>query len=270
MTGIPAHLVEQAKAGDARALEAFVRATQDNVHHLAVRMLADPQAAQDATQEILIRIITKLSTFQGDSKIETWTYKVAVNYLLTARKVIARDPGLSFQLFSDDLLNGLADENNAAPEDHIMLNEMRIRCTMAMLLCLDREHRAAYVLGDVLEMDHSEAADILGITSANYRKRLSRARGDVKDFTAASCGLANKSAACSCPKRLPAAQAIGRIGTAPSHDFHGAPAYATVRAEAQELEANLVAAKLQRSTGPLLPVKDFAQEVLSLVSPPDI
>ena len=180
MTGIPAHLVEQAKAGDALALEAFVRATQNKVHRLAVRMLADPQIAQDATQEILIRIITKLSTFQGDSKIETWTYKVAVNYLLTARKVIARDPGLSFQLFSDDLLNGLVDENNAAPEDHIMLNEMRIRCTMAMLLCLDREHRAAYVLGDVLEMDHREAADIMGITSANYRKRLSRARGDVK------------------------------------------------------------------------------------------
>jgi len=269
MSSISTNLIDLAKAGDARALEAFVRAIQSNVYRLAVRMLGDPQAAQDATQEILIRVITKLSTFQGDSKIETWTYKVAVNYLLTAKKIIARDPGLSFQLFSDDLLNGLADENSAAPEDHVMLNELRIRCTMAMLLCLDRDHRAAYVLGEILEIDHSEAAIILEISPSNFRKRLSRARITVQDFTAASCGLASPSAACSCRKRLPTAMAQGRIGGVPSQDFMGAPPFSDVQAEAKKIEAELVSAKLQRATGPLLPPRDFARAVLKIVSPSD-
>jgi RNA polymerase sigma factor (sigma-70 family) len=230
MSQIPNTLIEQAQDGDAAALEALVRGIQDQVHGLAVRMLADPHAAQDATQEILIRIVTKLSTFQGDSKFETWTYRVATNYLLTAKKAINANPQLSFQMFSDDLLNGLADDRTAAPEDAVMLNELRVRCTMAMLLCLDPDHRAAYVLGEILELDHSNAAEILDITSANFRKRLSRARASVQDFTAASCGLGSKTAPCSCRKRLPAALAQGRVGKTPSIALMDAPSFSEIQA----------------------------------------
>lgn len=269
MTAISANTIDLAKDGDAQALETLVRAVQDHVYRLAVRMLADPMAAQDATQEILIRIVTKLSTFKGDSKFETWTYRVATNYLLTAKKMIASDPGLSFQMFSDDLLHGLADERNVAPEDHIMLNELRIRCTMAMLLCLDRNHRAAYILGEVLEFDHSEAAHILEISPANFRKRLSRARQRVQDFTAATCGLGGQPTACTCRKRLPTAIAQGRIGKFPTKELLEAPSFADVRAEAKRVETMLVAAKLQRATGPLKPQKDYAEAVLRLVTLPD-
>lgn len=268
MTRINNTDIELAQGGDAKALETLVRGIQDRVHKLALRMLADPTAAQDATQEILIRVVTKLSTFRGDSSFETWTYRVATNYLLTARKVIANDPGLSFQMFGDDLLDGLADEHSVAPEDHVMLNELRLRCTMALLLCLDRDHRAAYVLGDVLEFDHSEAAEVLDIAPATFRKRLSRARGRVQDFTAKTCGLANPAAQCSCRARLPAAMAAGRIGTSPSDNLQEAPGFAQIKALAAQTESNLVTAKLQRATGPLNSPKDYAAEVLRLVEPP--
>ena len=261
--------IKLAQDGDAKALEALVRGIQDRVHRLALRMLADPHAAQDATQEILIRIVTKLSTYKGDSRFETWTYRVATNYLLTARKVIANDPVLSFDMFADDLLNGLADDNTRAAEDHVMLNELRVRCTMAMLLCLDRDHRAAYVLGEVLEFDHAEAAEVLDISSANFRKRLSRARTRVQDFTARTCGLAGASAPCSCRKRLPAAMASGRIGVSPSSDLATAPSFAEVEEQAQQTQSDLVAAKLQRATGPLVSPKDYAVAVLALIEPPD-
>ncbi len=269
MSKISKITVELAKDGDAHALETLIRSIQNNVHRLAIRMLVDTNAAQDATQEILIRIITKLSTFHGDSTFETWTYRVATNYLLTAKKIIATDPGLSFQMFSDDLLNGLADDNHAAPEDHIMLNELRIKCTMAMLLCLDRNHRAAYVLGEILEFDHTEAASILDISPANFRKRLSRARISVQDFTAATCGLANQSAACSCRKRLPAAMGQGRISNSPTAELIDAPTFIQVQTEAAKMEAGLIAAKLQQATGALIPRKDFANAVLKFVAPPD-
>lgn len=257
--------IEHAKDGDAKALETLVRGLQDRVFHLARRMVYDPEIAQDATQEILIRIVTKLSTFQGESKFETWAYRVATNYLLTAKKVIAADPGLSFQMYSDDLLDGLADENAMAPDDHIMLNELRIKCTMAMLLCLDRNYRAAYVIGEVLEFDHGEAAFLLDITTANFRKRLSRARARVQEFTAANCGLANSTAPCSCPKRLGRAMSSGRIGDVPSGDLLEAPRYEEVHKYAATVASDLRAAKLQRATGPLKSQTDFGRSVLDLL-----
>ncbi len=268
MTGVSKTDIKLAQDGDAKALETIVRSIQNRVYKLALRMLADQNAAQDATQEILIRIVTKLSTYRGDSRFETWMYRVATNYLLTARKVVANDPGLSFQVFADDLLDGLADEDTSAPEDHVMLNELRVKCTMAMLLCLDRDHRAAYVLGDVLEFDHVEAAEILEITPSTYRKRLSRARTRVQDFTAKICGLAQKTAPCSCKKRLPQAMAVGRIGAYPSANLQEAPRFSEIEALASRTQANLVTAKLQRATGPLTSPKDYAAEVLKLVEPP--
>lgn len=171
-------------------------------------------------------------------------------------------------MFADDLLDGIADEQNAAPEDHVMLNELRLRCTMAMLLCLDRAHRAAYVLGDVLEFEHGVAADVLEITPGTYRKRLSRARARVQDFTAKTCGLASPTAPCSCRKRLPAAIAMGRIGSSPSADLQDAPRFNEIQALASKTQTDLVAAKLQRATGPLWSPKDYAAEVLKLVEPP--
>lgn len=262
------HLIQQAKDGNALALAALVKAVQDKVHRLSMRMLADPDGAQDATQEILIRVITKLSTFNGDSRFETWVYKVAMNYLITAKKIIARDPGLSFESFGKDLIDGLVDEAAASPEDQVMVNELRLRCTMAMLMCLDRKHRAAYVLGEILEMEHGEAADILSLAPATFRKQLSRSRASVQEFTAAHCGLANSAAPCSCPKRLPAALHCGRLGASPSPALANAPSYAAAKAFAGKLSAALVTAKLQRATGPLKAPEDFAARVLSLVDPP--
>ena len=262
---IPPAVIAAAQAGEAQALEALVRAVQNRVHHLALRMLADPALAQDATQEILIRLVTKLSTFRGEARFSTWVYRIATNYLLTARKVLARDPGLRFEMFEADLLDGLADPAQAAPEDHVMLNELRLRCTMAMLLCLDRDHRAAYVLGDILELSQSEAADALEITPANYRQRLSRARAKVTDFTARSCGVARAGAACSCPRRLPAAQAMGRLGDQPDPLLAGAQGYEAAVQMARQTSADLVAGKLQQGAAPKEAPVDYARAILRMV-----
>lgn len=262
-------LIHMAKGGNAAALAQLVKSAQDAIFRLSLRMLADPEAAQDATQEILIRVITKLSTFKGESRFETWVHRVAVNYLLTARKVISRDPGLSFEAFGSDLIDGLVDEELASPEDHVMLNDLRLRCTMAMLMCLDRRHRAAYVLGEVLEIEHVEAAQILNIEPATFRKQLSRARASVQEFASSHCGLANPGAPCTCPRRLPAALGCGRLGAEPYVPFKEAPSFASAKVMARAVNAGLAAVKLQRATGPLHAPEDFATKVLSLVDPPD-
>ena len=242
-------LVRRAQDGDHGALEQVVRSVQNRVHHLAMRMLVNPEDALDATQEILILVATKLSTFRGDSAFTTWVYRVAANYLLTARKVINKEEGLTFELFKEDLETGLVTNPAPAADDKVMLNQLWVSCTMAMLLCLDLKHRVAYVLGDILELDHDEASQILEISKANYRQRLSRARREVVAFTSKSCGIVNKTAKCSCPKRLPAAKAAGRVSA--EHLFFNpadAPDYDAVIAEIETLKEQLATAHLQNAT----------------------
>ena len=74
--------VSPAQTGDRAALEKVVGEIQDQVYRLAVQMLWHPEDAEDATQEILIRIITRLGSFKGESAFTTWVYRVACNYLL--------------------------------------------------------------------------------------------------------------------------------------------------------------------------------------------
>lgn len=259
-------IITDAQNGDQLALEQVVRSIQDNVHHLAMRILVNPDDAFDATQEILILVITKLSTFEGRSDFNTWVYRVAVNYLLNAKKVLSRDQGLNFELFRADLEAGLADSAAPTSENVVFLNELRISCTMAMLLCLDMKHRIAYVLGDILELDHNDAAEILGVSKENYRKRLSRARGDVVAFTSQNCGLVNEASNCSCPRRLPAAMAMGRVqANKITYSINNAPEYKNVLEQVKNMEVALKTLKLQRATAQFTSPKDFGAFVEQLV-----
>lgn len=258
--------VQLAQAGDKDALAKVVTSIQDDVHHLAMRMLVNPDDALDAVQDILILVITKLSTFSGRSAFKTWVYRVAFNYLVSAKKSKARDPGLSFDLFEQDLADGLGLKE---VNDPVLLNELRVSCTMAMLLCLDREHRAAYVAGFILEMTHDEAAEVLAISKANFRQRLSRARRKVDDFTRRACGLVSSEAACRCPRRLPAAMALGRVQTGkPCFSGGESESYARVLQRTKKLEAGLRSVALQQATQRFACPRDFAAAIDALVATP--
>lgn len=205
--------VTKAQAGDKQALEHVVAAIQDNIYYLALRMLCHPDDARDATQEILIIVITKLSTFQFRSRFKTWVYRVAANYLLRTKKILDKDPSLSFDDFKQDLESDLQSpqELRDSPDYALLLNEIRISCTMAMLLCLDHKHRMAYILGDIFDLDHTEASECLSLSKDNYRQQLTRARAKIIDFTSQSCGLVSSQARCSCDKKLTGALRRGRI-----------------------------------------------------------
>ena len=97
------HLVEQAREGDEEALEAVVRGIQDRVYNLALRMLWQPADAEDATQEILIKVITRLGQFRQESAFTTWVYQIATNHLLTMRRRRAETNPISFAFIGDEL-----------------------------------------------------------------------------------------------------------------------------------------------------------------------
>ena len=260
-------IVKAAQDGDEAALAETVRSVQDRVYRLAMRMLVNPDDAMEATQEILILVVTKLSTFKHESMFHTWVYRVAANYLVNAKKVIDRDLKLDFEMFRADTENGLVMSPVMAPDDTTMLNELRISCTMAMLLCLDRNHRIAFVLGYIFEFEHSEAAEILDISKANFRKRLSRARTEVEAFTAQTCGIVNDNAKCSCPRRLPAAKALGRVVEGrTAYALKDAPDYNEVVAQARRLELSLRTLKLQRATPEFKSPEDLGERITRIVA----
>src|SRR5207237_9957237 len=72
--------------GDGNALDRLGRELQGDVYGLALRMLWNREDAEDATQEILVRVVTRLAQFDFRSKLKTWVYRVAVNYILDVKK----------------------------------------------------------------------------------------------------------------------------------------------------------------------------------------
>jgi RNA polymerase sigma factor (sigma-70 family) len=208
-----APLVERAQRGDGRAVQDLLVAVGDDVHRLALRMTGSPDDALDATQEILVKVLTRLSTFKGDAAFTTWVHRVAANHLLDRKRSAVERFELTFGAFAEDLRDGLAPvAPNAGPELDLLAREVKHGCTLALLTCLDRESRLAYVLGEVFGVSSIDGAWICDTTPAAYRKRLSRARATVRAFVAEHCGLvAPSTAACHCRKRVPAAVTLGRV-----------------------------------------------------------
>jgi RNA polymerase sigma factor (sigma-70 family) len=145
-------LAERAAAGDSAALSRLVEEVQHPVYRLALRFLGHPEDAKDATQEILVRLITHLGQFEGRSQFMTWAYTIAVRQLMRTRKRQLESAVKGAEAFAAALDEGLADRDFTAEEAEYRLlsAEVRISCTYAMLLCLSRPLRASYILGDAM------------------------------------------------------------------------------------------------------------------------
>lgn len=244
-----ASLVARSREGDRAALEALIRAIQPTIYTLAQRFLMLPADAEDASQEILLKIVTRLGQFDGRSQFRTWAYRVASNHLLDMKKR-SSEQTMTFDEFAEDLAQGLSETPFAAPDAALLLQEVRIGCTLAMLQCLEREARLAYILGEILELDHQEAAEVLGVDPGAYRKRLSRARATIIAFMLQHCGLVNSNNRCRCSKRVARATELGRVDPKRlmfSTSVQRARQFPEVLAEIRRLEENQRAAALYRA-----------------------
>ena len=184
-------LVGQATAGDKKALETLVAGVQDMVFNLSLRMRGTFADAEDAAQDILLKMITHLSSFRGDSAFTTWVFRIAVNHLKNYKKhMFARFP-LSFEYYGDDIENGkLQDVPDLTQnvEKELLAEELKMSCTNVMLQCLDPESRCIFILGTMFQLDSRIAGEILEMTPEAYRQRLSRARRKMADFLGQYCG----------------------------------------------------------------------------------
>jgi RNA polymerase sigma factor (sigma-70 family) len=96
-----ADLIEQAKHGSREALEKLVLRHQAWIYNIAVRMVFNSQDAEEVTQEVLIKAITRLSTFQGESQFRTWLYRIAANHVLNRKRRGGETVVQSFSSYSE-------------------------------------------------------------------------------------------------------------------------------------------------------------------------
>ncbi len=208
-------LVAGAQCGDKAALEALIGRHQEWIYNIALRMVGNPDDAADVTQEILVKLMTRLSSFEKRSSFRTWVYRIVVNHVLTMRRRVWERLFYSFERHGA-LIESLQDAGAGyAPpdpaEEKLLRDETRTGCLTAMLLCLDRSERIALILGTLFGVSSTLGGDLMEITPENYRQIVSRARKRLANFMNEKCGLMNEANTCRCAKTIPAAAKAGLV-----------------------------------------------------------
>ncbi len=234
-------LIELANGGSQSALERLILRHQAWIFNIAVRMVFHPQDAEEVTQEVLIKVITRLGTFKRESKFRTWLYRIAVNHVLNMRR---RGGEVEKQTFSSyaDAINGtpdfdLPDPNSVPVEVPLLVEEAKISCTTGMLLCLDRNQRLIFVLAEIFGVTDTVGSEILEITPENFRQSLSRARRDLYQFMNNQCGLINTANPCRCPKKTKGFIDAGHVD--PSNMKFASPRVSQIRSVAGDTAIRL-------------------------------
>jgi RNA polymerase sigma factor (sigma-70 family) len=198
-------LVTSAQAGDRAALEALVARHAPWIFNVAARMVWRRDDAADVTQEVLVKLVTRLSTFRGESAFRTWLYRIVVNHVITLKKKQPLEASpRPFESFSEDLDEAgdapTPDEPGGVPSA-LLVEEAKIGCTLAMLMCLDRRQRVVFVLGEILGVTDRVGGEVMELSPENFRQVLSRTRRDLYSFMNGKCGLVNQANPCRCARK---------------------------------------------------------------------
>jgi RNA polymerase sigma-70 factor, ECF subfamily len=182
-----ADLVRRAQAGELAAFETLTTRYEQRVYSLALRMLRQEQDAEDVTQQTFLSALENLKGFRGEAGFATWLLRIASH---AALKIIRKRKGLP--TVSLDAATESADTPETvphpeyiadwrqSPEKLVPQNEIR-RLLDEALAHLDEKHRLVFLLRDVEGLSIRETAEALGLSEANIKVRLLRARLQLRE-----------------------------------------------------------------------------------------
>lgn len=196
-------LIIDAISGSNTALEHLLMRHYNFIYNVALRFVLNPEDAQDLTQEAIIKVITKLVQFNQKSDFRTWLYRIVFNHFLNSKRHKLETVVFDFDDYGNSLDNIPLQELTGQEQNDLTekIEDAKIGCMTGMLLCLNREQRLVYILGEIFEVDSKTGAELLNISSDNFRQQLARARKDLYNFMNNKCGLVNTSNPCRCPKK---------------------------------------------------------------------
>lgn len=197
-------LINRSKSGDKKALEELINRYQDYIFNVALALVGDKEEAYDIMQEVLIKVITHIASFREESSFKTWLYRIVKNHFFNMKRGKYESVTTSFDEYGKGLDN-IPDEELSPHyyeiEENLILQEAKISCMRGMLLCLDREQRLIFILGELFEFSDSIGSNILKISKENFRVKLHRAKQQLYTFLNNKCGLVNTQNPCRCKRK---------------------------------------------------------------------
>lgn len=195
--------------GSKKDLEALILRHQSWIYNIAIRMVYDIDDAKDITQEIVIKILTKLSSFDpAKASFRTWLYRIVINHILNLKKSRYK---YSFN-FNDDYYSLIPDENpDSSPESNLLIKELQISCFLGTLLCFNPRDRLIFILGAVLNVPDTVGSEVMDVSRDNFRKIVSRTKKKLFDYMNESCGLLNPENRCHCSKKINGCVKVGLL-----------------------------------------------------------
>lgn len=206
-------LISKALSGDRSALESLLVRHQPWIYNLAFRMVMVSADAQDITQEILIKVMTKLSTYDpSKAAFRTWLYRIVVNHVINMQKRGYEAAISDIESYYSFVAQVPDSDPDNTPETQMVIKDIAIGCVMGVMLCLDRKQRIAFLLAIAFNATDAQGSEILGVTKDGFRKLLSRARKKLHEQMNGNCSLINPDAPCRCRKKANGFMAGGAYG----------------------------------------------------------
>ena len=177
-------LISRILGGEKDLFLELIRPYQRTVYATLMSMMGSKEDAEDVTQEVLLKALTRLQQFRGESAFGTWLVQIAINEARVRRRRLRH--GMMFSLTNEPDDDGAYVPKDFADWREIpseALERSEIREALAKALALLEEHyRLAFILRDVNELSITETANILGITRGAVKTRLRRARLMLRDI----------------------------------------------------------------------------------------
>lgn len=197
-------LIDKALAGGRDDLENLVLRHQAWIYNIALGMTCDMSDAEDITQEILVKMITSLATYdKKKAAFRTWLYRIVANHVLSQKRYRKEEvfsslvSGEAYHEYVESIPDEKADRG---PENKALKKEARNTCLAGMLLCLDKRQRLVFILGAVYGVNDAMGSEILEMSRDNFRKILSRSRSKLSNFFTSKCSLVNDKNPCKCSR----------------------------------------------------------------------
>ncbi len=205
-------LIEDTLRGSRKSLENLILRHQGWIYNIAFKMVMDHDDASDITQEILIKFITSLSTYDpAKGAFRTWLYRIVANHVLTMKKKKFEKRIHDFDTYLA-LIERLPDNRSFShPDAGVMEEELKTGCMMGMLMCLSRRDRLVFLLGAVFNVTDIIGSEIMDVSRENFRKILSRSRQKVYSHMNGFCGVVNPENPCRCSHKTKAFYEMGML-----------------------------------------------------------
>jgi RNA polymerase sigma-70 factor (ECF subfamily) len=182
-------LLEAARAGDARALEALLERHQAQVYRFGLKMCRNPEDAKDVLQDTLLAMARSVRDFRGASSISTWLYTIARNFCIKKRRRSKFAPEQERSLDTDAATEAQRLADPAKSPDDILAEKEIAHALEDAIAALDPIYREVLILRDVEGLTAPEVAEVLGVSVDAVKSRLHRARLSVRARVAPVLGI---------------------------------------------------------------------------------